>query len=113
MSSVHDLIYAFVNRRGDDMARYGPPRPYQQMIEADSDDDLYLRGLLNRVEEDAVHAAAQKLRKRGEEMKAESGNQGVGMAMAATLIIEALAMDPYEMRDGELVRKSDGKPVTL
>ncbi len=69
--------------------------------------------LLDQVEDDRVHAEALKLLKRGEELKAGVGNQSIGMAMAATLIVEAVAMDPYEERDGQLVRKSDGKPVTL
>lgn len=108
MSSVRDLIYAFVNRRGDDMARYGPPRPYQQMIEADSDDDLYLRGLLNRVEEDAVHAAAQKLLDMHADVLLKHGPavaQGLAKAIAT--------IDPYVVRDEQLVHKADGKPVSL
>jgi hypothetical protein len=78
-----------------------------------NDQCLQLYGLLNRVEDDRAHAEAQKLIKRGEELKAGTWTQGVGMAMAAMLIVEAIAMDPYEMRDGQLVRKADGQPVVL
>lgn len=67
---------------------------------------------LREAADDRAHAEAEKLRQRGEELKIRAGSQGIGMAMAATLIVEAVAMDPYEMRDGQLVRKSDGSPVT-
>lgn len=35
------------------------------------------------------------------------------MAAWSNLMRAAQLIDPYEMRDGQLVRKSDGKPVTI
>lgn len=119
MTTARDLIYAFVNKRGDDMARFGPPTPYRKMIEAGSDDDLYLHGLLNKVEDDRAHADAEKLSALGhaykEAAKSEqaAGLQALGLFAGQSLIDAAKEMDPYEMRDGKLVRKSDGKPVII
>lgn len=78
-----------------------------------SEECAVLDARLDQVEDDRVHREAEKLRKRGEELKAAARNQGVGMAMAAALLVESIEMDPYEERDGQLVRKSDGRPVVL
>lgn len=69
--------------------------------------------LLAKVEDERVHAEAEKLRQRGEELKIQTGNHGIGMAMAATLLVEAVAMDPYEVRGEKLVRKSNGTTVMI
>jgi len=111
-TAARQAIYSRVNKLGDDMARYGPPAPYHQMIEAGSDEDLYLSGLLDRVEDDRAHAEAEKLRKAADEF-AKNSSDLVARAMAAATRGAALKIDPYEERDGHLVRKSDGKPITL
>jgi hypothetical protein len=86
------------------------------MEEGNLDQDLYVAALLDRIENDRAHAEAQKLLQRGEEMRANGrpdGTATIGYVIGGALVVEALAMDPYETRDGQLVRKSDGKPVTI
>lgn len=111
MSDARSRVYAFVNRRGEEMARYGPPAPYQKMIEADSDDDLHLHGLLNQVEDDRAHAEAVKLREKVASWGLPATPRAQDTARAWRTVADEI--DPYEERDGQLVRKSDGQPVTL
>lgn len=71
--------------------------------------------ILDMVEDDRAHAEAVALRGRGEDMRRNGkpdGTATMGYVIGAGLVVEAFAMDPYEQRDGQLVRKSDGKPVT-
>lgn len=112
MSQARDLIYSFVNKLGDKMAKHGPEKPWGSMIEAGSGDDDYLHGLLNWVEDDRAHREAEKLRQRADGFK-DSASDLVAGAMAAAMKLAADEIDPYEERDGQLVRKSDGKPVML
>lgn len=67
--------------------------------------------LLNQVEDDRAHAEAERLR-----LRAKASELGVGpFAEGQRELIIGLAdlIDPYVLCDGELVRKSDGTPVTL
>lgn len=70
------------------------------------DDCRDVKRLLDQVEDDRVHAEAEKLR-------AEIKLLGMGPLSAVAFTQAADLVDPYEMRDGQLVRKSDGKPVNL
>lgn len=110
MSFARDLIYSFVNRRGDEMARFGPPEPYYKMIEAGTGDDLHLHGLLNRVEEERAHDEAERLREKAAEF-ATSSSDLVAEAMTAATKAAADHIDPYEVKNGQLYRKSDGKHI--
>lgn len=116
MTDARSQVYSFVNKRGDQMARYGPAAPYQKMIEPGTDDDLFLHGLLNRVEDDRVHAEAERIR---EEAKATADawtsevNRDRAERASGAMCYVADLIDPYEERDGQLVRKSDGTPVVL
>lgn len=104
MSFARDLIYSFVNKRGDEMARFGPPEPYHKMIEGGTDDDLYLHGLLNQAEDERLHDEAQKLYDMHDEILLAHGPQvAQGFAKAAIL------MDPYTVKDGQLVHKVTGQ----
>lgn len=116
MSDARDQVYSFINRRGEEMTRYGPPVPYGRTVEPGSDDDLYLHGLLNRVEDDRAHAEAEKLRALAEKMLKSSMTRVeplMVMHAADVYLNAASTIDPYEMRDGRLVRKSDGEPVIV
>jgi len=64
-----------------------------------------------RVEDDRAHAEAEKLRKAAGEFNLGS-NDLIARTTRAALGGAAEQIDPYEMRDGQLVRKSDGKLVT-
>lgn len=64
--------------------------------------------LLNKVEDDRAHAEAEKLRTEAKLFEQDGYMDEGGIYEAAAAMI-----DPYEMRDGQLVRKSDGKPVTI
>ena len=108
MTDARSQVYSFINRRGDDMARYGSPAPYQKMIEADSDAALFLHGLLNRVEDARVHAEAVKLLDMHMDVLLKHGPE-----VAQGLALAIVAIDPYAEHDGQLVRKSDGTPVVL
>jgi len=110
MTLPRDLVYSFVNKRGDEMARFGPPEPYYKMIEAGTDDDLYLHGLLNQVEDDRAHREAEHLREKAAEF-ATSSSDLVAEAMTAATKAAADHIDPYEVKDGQLCRKSDGKRI--
>ena len=67
-----------------------------------------LEAKLERAGDDRAHAEAQKLLdKHMDVMLTHGAGVAQGLAMA---IIE---LSPYVERDGQLVRKSDGKPVTL
>lgn len=114
MSESRDRVYTFVNRTAR-LARQAISRNPQEhrfysAVTGGSDEDVYLHNLLNDVEDDRAHAEAVKLRQRGTELT-RSGPGTLGQPMGAALIVESFAMDPYEERDGVLVRKSDGKPV--
>lgn len=120
MSYARDMVYSFVNRMAQFAMRNPNGLDYRsyQSVEAGSGcyEDLELRALLNQVEDDRAHTEAVRLRKRGEQTRNTAraqGNNTIGIYLGAALIVEALAMDPYEERDGQLVRKDDGQPVTL
>lgn len=68
-------------------------------------------GLIDQVEDDRAHREAERVRQR-----ADISELGVGpFAEGQRQLILGLAdlVDPYEIRDGQLVRKSDGKPVII
>lgn len=64
--------------------------------------------LLDQIEEERAHAEAEKLRKYAEEYD-DWGER----PFTAGLFQAVEQVDPYEMRDGQLVHKSDGKPVII
>lgn len=72
--------------------------------------------LIGQVEDDRAHAEAERIR---EEAKATAdswtseANRSQAERSSGAMYYVADLVDPYEMRDGQLVRKSDGKPVTL
>lgn len=107
MTMPRDLVYSFAEKLARKAEKEGIPyngRP----IEPASHDDDYLHDLLNWVEDDRAHREADKLRKRAESF-ADSKSDLVANAMAASMRMAATETDPYEVRDGELRRKSDGK----
>lgn len=116
MSHARDQIYSFVNR----MAQFAMHNPNgldyssYQAVKAGSGcyEDLELRSLLDQVADDRAHAEAERLRKKADEFAASSSDL-VARAMAATARGAAIMIDPYEERDGQLVRRSDGKPVII
>lgn len=71
--------------------------------------------LIGQVEDARAHVEAEKLRAEAKEYEKEAKglfNEGAYYKAAAVMAYAASLIDPYEMRDGQLVRKSDGKPVT-
>lgn len=76
-------------------------------------------GLIDQVEDNRAHREAEKLYVEAEKHKrsaeAASGPEIIDGHMAAwsRLTRAGQMIDPYEMRDGQLVRKSDGEPVNL
>lgn len=106
MSMARDLVYSFAEKLARDAQKYGIPyncRP----IEPGSHDDDYLSGLLNNVEDDRVHAEAEKIRAEVAESTAYRPRAHAAMLEVAN------EMDPYHVVDGKLVRKSDGRPIIL
>lgn len=107
--SYRDLVYSFVNKTArearQEISRNPKDHQYYQAVEGGSDDDLYLHGLLNGVEEERVHREAEGMRERAKRF-AQGGP--AGEAMAGALSAHAASMDPYEERDGQVFRKSDG-----
>jgi hypothetical protein len=77
-------------------------------ISSDHLDYEQVTELLDQVEDDRAHTEAEKLRNEAA-IYDEEGERNV----AAGLYRAADMVDPYEMRDGQLVRKSDGKAVVL
>lgn len=116
MSYARDLVYSFINTTAKMSRQAVSPNPQDhaayRAIEGGSGEDTYLHGLLNQVEDDRVHREAGKLRKRAEGF-ADSASDLVAGAMAAAMRLAADEIDPYEERDGQLVRKSDGKSVII
>jgi len=72
--------------------------------------------LLDRIEDDRAHAEAEKIRKEAEATAAAGREHDqVDRALRASGAMHYVAdqVDPYETRDGRLVRKSDGAPVAI
>lgn len=72
--------------------------------------------LLDQVEDDRVHTVAEELRAQTkqytEDIKRLTGlERAFHVQMTATILMTANKIDPYEERDGQLVRKSDGKKI--
>lgn len=116
MTRARDQVYNFVNR----MASFAMQNPngldYRtyQSVEAGSQcyEDLELRSLLSQVEDDRAHREAKRLRQRAEVTTIDLLNP-CSLHDAKLIMGIADLIDPYEMRDGQLVRKSDGQPVTI
>lgn len=68
--------------------------------------------LLDQIEDDRAHHEAEKLRETAAGMVFNLLDPFSPQKEGWVRHI-ADEIDPYEMRDGQLVRKSDGKPVTL
>lgn len=111
MSMARDLVYSFAVKLARKAEKEGIPYNGSPIEPASHDDD-YLSGLLNRVEDDRAHREAEKLRERANKF-ADSDSDLVAGGMAAATRAAADSIDPYEFRDGQLVRKSDGKSITL
>lgn len=74
-----------------------------------------LTGLLDELGDERAHAEAEKLRAEAKEYEKEAAgmlNASAYYQAAGVMARAAQLIDPYVMRDGQLVRKSDGKPVT-
>jgi hypothetical protein len=87
-------------------------------IEPGSIDDDRLHEALNQVEDDRAHAEAEKLRNEAklhehDAVDTKGRERDAYLRTAGVLVYAAGLVDPYEERDGQLVRKSDGKPVNL
>lgn len=99
MTYARNLVFSFTNSRAAHNERFEPG----------SVQDDYLHGLLNQVEDDARHRAAQQMRT--VESSCDDATQ-----CAACVVRMGLAdgIDPY-FRDphGRLIRKSDGQNVIL
>lgn len=75
-----------------------------------------LSAALDQVEDDHAHRQAELLRQRAKLIADPEFNSGSAWQREreSKLVLGLAALiDPYEERDGTLVRKSDGKPVTL
>jgi hypothetical protein len=73
-----------------------------------------LLSLVLKLMDDRAHAEADKIRKEAEETAAAGWNHDqVNRALRASGAMHYVAdlIDPYEMRDDQLVRKADGQPV--
>lgn len=111
MSYTRDLVYALTNGLARVAQESGLPRG-RLAIEPGGDVDDYLHGLLNQVEDDRVHAEADKLRNRAKGILDDAGSdRRTAELMAGVMTAAAMGMDPYEEKDGQLVHKSDGSPV--
>lgn len=75
-------------------------RCLEQLLGPAGDED----GLIGQVEDDHAHVIARN-------MRTYAGRQR-GIVRTLTLRF-AEDIDPYELRDGQLVRKTDGTPVRL
>lgn len=75
-----------------------------------ADECLWLTDRLNEVEEERTHDEAEGLREKAARFAASSSDLVAG-AMAAATKAAADHIDPYEVRDGQLYRKSDGKLI--
>jgi hypothetical protein len=74
------------------------------------DDCKNLDCLLDQVEDDRVHAEADKQRLRAKEVLRNAGaDRRTAELMAGVINAVAVGMDPYELKDNVLTRKSDGK----
>lgn len=121
MTYARSLVYSFVNRMAQFAMRNPSGLDYRnyEAVPGGCYEDLELHGLLNQVEDDRAHAEAVKLRGWGQKYKDVSeevqneGKKALSLFIGQALMNAAHDMDPYEERDGQLVRKSDGKPVIL
>lgn len=102
MTYGRDLVYGFVNKQV----------AVERQIKSGSDDDLQLHDLLNRVEDDRAHVEAEKMRARAKAVRLDLLDPFSPYREQMIMGLADLA-DPYEKRDGQLVRKSDGQPVIL
>jgi hypothetical protein len=116
MSVARDLVYNFVNKTArtarQEIAHHPKDHNGYQAVEGGSEDDDYLHGLLSWVEDDRAHREAEKLREEAHHVKtAESAFEDSSIVPQTIHVLEIAAdiIDPYEIRDGQLVRKSDGK----
>lgn len=111
MSITRQQVYNLVNNLARVAEEVGLPSSRLAIEPGDEVDD-HLHGLLNKIEDDRAHREAERLRKKAEGMPSYTPPKSGTTGRAVTLML-ADEIDPYEMRDGELIRKSDGKPVTI
>lgn len=117
MTHARDRVYDFVNS----MAQFAMNNPngldYRNYVAVEPGsgcyEDLELRSLLDQVGDDRLHAEAVKIYKRGKETAKASVSDLMATATGTVMMAVAMQLDPYEERDGQLVRKSDGTPVTI
>lgn len=111
MSYYRDLVYSFVNKTArearQEISRNPKDHQYYQAVEGGSDEDDRLHSLLNWVEEERVHAEAVGLRSRADALASKADNISAE-SMVDAYRLAANEMDPYEERDGQVFRKSDG-----
>lgn len=109
MTYARDLALAMVNRHAE---AGSPIKPY-------SNEHLYLESLLNQVENDRAHAEAKRLRARSASFEKDiaamefSARKAGIVQMMVIMVQDAYLIDPYVEIEGQLYRKSDGKPVTI
>lgn len=77
-----------------------------------SDECDRIRELLDQVEDDRAHAEAEKLRVKAKTVRLDLLDP-FSPYREQLIREQADEIDPYEKRDGQLVRKSDGRAVTL
>lgn len=73
---------------------------------------LKIGELLDRIEDNRVHVEAQLLHIKAKTARLDLLDP-LSLYQRRLIKEQADKIDPYEMCDGHLVRKSDGKPVTL
>lgn len=74
-----------------------------------------LTELLDKIEDERAHREAEKLRAKAvkvEQSPLASVDPGVVLRTTSVLRTAAEQIDPYEKRDGQLVHKITGEPVT-
>lgn len=72
--------------------------------------------LLDRVEEDRLHAESQRIRKEADELHAPVAHvvrHDHSQLPSEHMRDIADRLDPYHVVDGEMVRKADGRPVVV
>lgn len=111
MTMARDQVYYLINlvarKARQDIATYPDDHKHYTAVEGGSTVDDRLHELLNKVEEDRLHAEAQKLYDQHDKVLLTHGPDVAGGYAKA-----AIAIDPYlRDKDGNYTRKSDGERV--